>query len=192
MNTEEEAPILPEQKPPWWMDGVTLSEKIKEPYFLANGIQALFQTVRTWLLFPLQQSDPLVCSLAVLNLLAWERDITRFNGEPLALYRKRVKFAFVNAKDAGEVAGFKRIFTRLGIGHVEVKERLVERDFDIISIQLSDDQLAVNNILLGQIIAYYGRTCRRYEFEVLSPVSLEFTAQPLHWEHGITVAELKE
>ncbi|HBL8998422.1 TPA: hypothetical protein LTW94_004423, partial [Enterobacter hormaechei] len=67
--------------------------------------------------------DPLTCTEPVLNLIAYDRDISRFSGEPLSLYRKRVAYAFINARDAGSVEGFINIFSRLGIGYVELVER---------------------------------------------------------------------
>ncbi|MGL6516583.1 phage tail protein [Aeromonas caviae] len=113
LEHERQAPVLPDASAPWWEDGYTISPAHAEPGFLAKGINAFWQRLKGWLLLPLAQQDPLTCSESLLALLAWERDITRFNGEPIELFRKRVRFAFVNARDAGEVAGFKRIFERL-------------------------------------------------------------------------------
>lgn len=187
---EENAPEMPTAIAPWWMDGETTSEILKEPHFMVKGINAFWRQVKSWLLWPMGQIDALTCSEQMLTVLAWERDITRFDSEPIELYRKRVKYAFINAKDAGEVAGFKRIFERLGVGFVEVFERLEGRDFDIIRIRLSDEQLAVNHHLLGEIIRYYGRTCRRYEFEVVAPVSLHMPCHTIDWAHQVHVAQL--
>jgi hypothetical protein len=86
-----QAPALPDASAPWWEDGYTISPAHAEPGFLAKGINAFWQRVKGWLLLPLAQQDPLTCSASLLALLAWERDITRFNGEPLDLFRKRVK-----------------------------------------------------------------------------------------------------
>ncbi|MNT48202.1 hypothetical protein D3C72_1849710 [compost metagenome] len=107
----------------------------------------------------------------MLALLAWERDIARFNGEPLALFRKRVKFAFVNARDAGEVAGFKRIFERLGIGWCDIHERQAGTPWDVITIEVTDSAIASNQQLMETLIQHYGRTCRRYRFQVVYPVT---------------------
>lgn len=188
----QHAPKLPKSVTPWWQDGNTTSEEKKEPYFLSGGIFAFMQSVWSWLLFPLQQMDALTCSESLLKLMAWDRDIQRFDGEPLTLFRKRVKFAAINAKDAGSVAGFIAIFDRLGIGHVEICERLNGRAFDVVRIRLSDEQLAINHQLLNEIIRQYGRTCRRYEYEVLSPVVMVITPYPVHWEHQVSVAEIKD
>ncbi|EOF6267785.1 hypothetical protein ACK1GW_005077, partial [Salmonella enterica] len=69
-------------------------------------------------------------------------------GESLSLYRKRVKYAFINAQDAGSVAGFKAIFERLEIGFVEIQERQPGIDWDIILLRLTDSQVSDNTALL--------------------------------------------
>jgi hypothetical protein len=163
-------PDLPAAKVPFWEDGKTLVTTVIEPYFITRGITDFLQYIKNGLQLPLQQLDPLTCSERVLGLIAWQRDIVRFEHEPLALYRKRVAFAFINAKDAGEVAGFKGIFTRLGIGWVQIHERQDAVAWDVIDIELSDSDLANNADLMMAIIHHYGRTCRRYRFQVTYPV----------------------
>ncbi|WP_444894906.1 phage tail protein [Microbulbifer sp. SSSA005] len=128
--------------------------------------------VASWLQWPIAQMDPEKCGESALRLLAWQRFIDRFDGESLELFRLRVKYAFVNAVDAGSVAGIKRIFERLGVGYVEVIERDPDRDWDVIILQLSDAQLSNNQELLKRLLQKYGRTCRRYEFKLISPVGL--------------------
>lgn len=189
---ETRADMLPAHTVPWWMDGRTLAEKLKEPYFLANGVMNYWKHMRRWLLWPLAQLDPLTCTESILPTLAWGRDITRFNNEPVTLFRKRIKFAFINAKDSGDTAGFIRIFARLGIGHVEIDERIEGRDWDIVSLRLSDQQLSDNYDLLTALLQHYGRTCRRYEFTVISPVELHLIVSPLDWEHQCQAAKLEE
>ena len=71
-----------------------------------------------------------------------ERDVTRFTGEPEALFRLRVKFAFINSVDAGSTAGMKRIFERLGVGYVEIEERQPGRDWDVVLLKFSNAQLS--------------------------------------------------
>ena len=94
---------MPDVIIPWWQDGVTTSEEIKEPFYLSKGVSNFFKKVKGWILFPLEQADALSCSESLLELMAWDRDIQRFNGEPLSLFRKRIKFAAINAKDSGSV-----------------------------------------------------------------------------------------
>ena len=137
--------------------------------------------IAEWVTWPLQQFDPLTCAEPLLNLLAYDRDIARFNGEPLALFRKRVAYAFINAQDAGSVSGFIAIFARLGIGYVELLERQPGIDWDVIIVRVSDSQISDNADLLLQIIRQYGRTCRRYQFEVITTTGMRIHAG---WNQG--------
>ena len=152
-------------KLPFWLEGVELTK-------LKNAAQSWWEKVEQWLNWPLLQIDAETCHMTVLDLLAWQRDIQRFQGEPETLYRLRVKYAFINAVEAGSTAGMIRIFQRLGIGYVEIQERLPDQDWDIVSLLLSDSQLSENPVLLRVLIQQYGRTCRRYEFSTITPVSM--------------------
>lgn len=171
LSHDLQAPVLPDASAPWWEDGITISAAHAEPGFLAKGINAFWQRLKGWLLLSLAQQDPLTCSESLLVLLAWERDIGRFDGEPLSLFRKRVQFAFVNARDAGEVAGFKRIFERLGIGWCDIHERQEGAPWDVITIEVTDSSIANNQKLMETLIQHYGRTCRRYRFQVVYPIA---------------------
>lgn len=146
---------------PSWMDK-------GEPAQLLKALRRFWSAVYDWLTWPLQQLDAETCTESLLTILAYQRDIHRFNNEPLELFRRRVKFAFINAKDAGSVAGFIAIFERLGVGYVELLERQPGIDWDVIILRVSDGQVAGNTDLLIGIIRQYGRTCRRYRFEVIT------------------------
>ncbi|MEN4606821.1 MULTISPECIES: phage tail protein [Pantoea] len=152
-----------------------------EPDKLLKAARRFWAQVYGWVTWPVSQFDPLTCSEPLLNLLAYDRDITRFNGEPLSLFRRRVAFAFINARDAGSVAGFISIFERLGIGYVELVERQPGIDWDVIQVRVSDSQIADNAQLLLQIIQQYGRTCRRYQFEVITSQPFAIRAG---WDQG--------
>lgn len=151
---------------PFWMGGPEASK-------LAAAARNWFSLLMGWAIWPARQMDPETCCESVLDLIAWQRDIDRFDGEPLALFRLRVKYAYVNARDAGSTAGFARILQRLGVGYVEQEERMPGRDWDIIGLRLSDSQLSENQRLLLEIIQHYGRTCRRYEWTVITPSSVQ-------------------
>jgi len=58
--------------------------------------------------------DPLTCGEAMLDLMAWERGVTRTPFDTERLYRLRVKHAFENGKDAGNAGGWKRIRAKTG------------------------------------------------------------------------------
>ncbi|QTC51109.1 hypothetical protein H0Z11_04320 [Pantoea agglomerans] len=152
-----------------------------EPDKLLKAARRFWAQVYGWITWPVSQFDPLTCSEPLLNLLAYDRDITRFNGEPLSLFRRRVAFAFINARDAGSVSGFISIFERLGIGYVELVERQPGIDWDVIQVRVSDSQIADNAQLLLQIIQQYGRTCRRYQFEVITSQPFAIRAG---WDQG--------
>lgn len=151
---------------PFWLDGPELAK-------LKAAAQVWWEKVADWLRWPLLQLDAETCHLSVLDMLAWQRDITRFRGEQEDLYRIRVKYAFINAVDGGSTSGLKRIFERLGVGYVEIKERVEGRDWDVIELHLTESQLSKNPELLRVLAQQYGRTCRRYEFVSISPLSLE-------------------
>ncbi|WP_343077456.1 phage tail protein [Pseudomonas sp.] len=170
---------------PFWLDGAEATK-------LKATAQAWWESVEGWLRWPLLQMDAETCHLTILDLLAWQRDITRFRGESEALFRLRVKYAFVNAVDAGSVAGFQRIFLRLGIGTLRIAERQPDRDWDIVQLHLSDQQLSDNPALLDMIIHQYGRTCRRYEFVTTTPVSLAVAAYEFNNDHLTLVAKFDD
>ncbi len=170
-------------KLPFWLDGTQLTK-------LTAAAQSWWERVEGWLRWPLLQMDPDTCHLTVLDLLAWQRDITRFKDEPEALYRLRVKHAFINAVDAGSTAGMKRILQRLGVGYVEIEERHPDRDWDVVLLQLSNTQLAENPELLRVLIQQYGRTCRRYDFVTITPVTLRVFAVDFNDDQQTLVASL--
>ncbi|KAB2524852.1 phage tail protein [Pseudomonas koreensis] len=170
-------------KLPFWLGGAELTK-------LKATAQSWWEKVEQWSHWPLLQLDPEHCPVALLNLIAWQRDITRFRGEPEHLYRLRVKFAFINSVDAGSTAGLVRILRRLGIGYVEIEERLPGRDWDIVQLNLSDSQLSDNPDLLRVIVQQYGRTCRRYDFVTITPVSLQVAMVDFNDDQQTLIASL--
>lgn len=170
---------------PSWMDK-------GEPAKLLNACREFWAKISYWVQWPLHQYSALTCEEQILDLLAYERDITRLDGEPLSLYRRRVHFALENAKDAGEVAGFIRIFKRLGIGYVELEERQPGLDWDIITVNVSDSQLADNSELMMSIIQMYGRTCRRYRFQVIAVQSLHIRCGMINGQYQNFTASLPQ
>lgn len=145
-----------------------------DPARLASAAVRHWETMYQWLKFPIMQFDPLTCDERLLFLYAYQRDVRRLNSEPLSLYRKRIKYAYINAVDSGSVIGFKNIFERLGIGTVQILERQNGYDWDVIILRLSDNQLTNNRELLTDIIRQYGRTCRRYFFEIVHVQPMRF------------------
>lgn len=168
---------------PFWLSGPEISK-------LRRAAEAWWTRATGWLQWPLQQVDPETCHPSILDLLAWQRDITRFKGEPESLYRRRVKYAFINSLDAGTTAGLKRVLQRLGIGYVEIEERIEGRDWDVVLLYLSDGQLSANPELLRVIVQQYGRTCRRYDFVTLTPVPMTVALADFNDDQQTLVASL--
>lgn len=167
----------------FWLAGTELTK-------LKDAAQSWWEKIEGWLRWPLLQMDADTCHLIVLDLLAWQRDITRFKGEPEALYRLRVKFAFINAVDAGSTAGMKRILVRLGVGYVEIEERMPDRDWDVVLLRFSDTQLSQNPELLRVLIQQYGRTCRRYDFVTITSVPMGIALVDFNDDQQTLVASL--
>ena len=167
----------------FWLAGTELTK-------LKDAAQSWWEKVEGWLRWPLLQLDADTCHLVMLDLLAWQRDITRFKDEPEALYRLRVKYAFINAVDAGSTAGMKRILQRLGVGYVEIEERMPDRDWDVVLLRFTDTQLAQNPELLRVLIQQYGRTCRRYDFVTLTTVTLRVAVVDFNDDQQTLVASL--
>lgn len=172
-------------KLPFWLEGVELSK-------LRDAAQSWWTKVEQWVSWPLLQLDAETCHLSVLDLLAWQRDIQRFQGEPERLYRLRVKYAFINAVDAGSNAGAVRIFQRLGVGYVEIEERFDSVNWDVVRLYLTDAQLSANPVLLRVLMQQYGRTCRRYEFATITPVTLGMRIAHFHDDQETLTAYLDD
>lgn len=170
---------------PFWLDGAEATK-------LKAAAQAWWDRAEAWMTWPLLQMDPETCHVQILDLLAWQRDISRYRGEPLSLYRLRVKYAFANAKDAGSTAGFKRIFQRLGIGALEIRERQPDRDWDVVQLLLSDEQLSDFSTLLDIIVDQYGRTCRRYELVGTTELTLGLEAHEFGHDQATLTARFDD
>lgn len=168
---------------PFWLSGTELTK-------LKAAAYTWWEKVEGWLRWPLLQMDAETCHITILDLLAWQRDITRFKGEPESLYRLRVKFAFINAVDAGSTAGMKRILQRLGVGYVEIEERHPDRDWDVVLLRLTNTQLANNQELLRVLIQQYGRTCRRYDFVTITPLPVGVVTVHFNDDQQTLVARL--
>jgi P2-related tail formation protein len=161
-------------KLPFWLRG----QDIKR---MAAAAKAFWEKIETVINWHNAQIDPLNCDEPILDLLAWERDIKRIDDEPLNTYRNRVKNAYANANDAGNIAGFKRIFKRLGVKYVELYERDPELDWDIITIHMEELELSNKQAFIEDLIQKYGRTCRRYQYVLVNLISCY--ANVGHFEH---------
>jgi len=170
-------------KLPFWLSAT-------ETESLNVAAQTWWRRVEEWVKWPLTQLDALTCTKTMLDLLAWQRDVARFTDEPLSLYRLRVKYALINAQDAASKAGFIAIFERLGIGYIEIEERSDPVNWDVVLLRLSDSQLADNPDLIMKIIHKYGRTCRRYQLQVITPITMTVDARASGNVWDLSVASL--
>ena len=87
---------FPEIKIPFWMNGPHVRT-------LAGASRVWFGRLGEWAAFPLRQTDPMTCSERMLDLIAWQRGVTRAAGEAERLYRLRVAHAYANARDSGQI-----------------------------------------------------------------------------------------
>jgi len=189
---DNNVPRLPEAVVPWWQDGKTTSEAVKEPFFLSSGVVAYFgEKLWRWLTHPLRQTDPLTCSESLLNLHSWDTNINRFKGEPIEIYRKRVKYALINGQSAGSKEGFASIFERMGLHVISQKERQLGMDWDIITIELAETGTPADMDLLFALISQYGRTCRRYDLALTNVADELCLAAEFNCDWGYDFASME-
>jgi len=137
---------------------------------LASVAQSYWQEIESYLFWWLAQQHSENAQTAILDLLAWERSINRLPGESLELYGMRVKHAFANATDAGSNVGMEQIFKRLGFGFIQVNERVLGFDWDMVEIAMLEDEFNGKEPLINEVIKQYGRTCRRYFLSAMATV----------------------
>ncbi|WP_413505656.1 phage tail protein [Photobacterium phosphoreum] len=169
---------------PFWMQKGELKK-------LNNAAQHFWDRVEKWLQVPLSRFDLMTCDLIMVDHIAWERKITRLNGEVELIYRKRVNYAFINAQDAGMNRGIYAIFERLGVPIFDIKEHQPGKDWDVITIEMSDDILSNNKTLVNKLIQTYGATCRRYEYSVTSTSNHYVAIGDMSWSHQTCIATIQ-
>jgi len=178
------------------------SDLTKMPYWLARqgseldklrkGSVRFWQRVTDMLAFPSKQLDPMTAELEIVHLLAWERDIEQIPGETETLYRTRVKYALKFAKGAGSKDGWYYMFEKLGTPWITIDERVSETDWDVVSLQLLDSDLADRAGLIDNICRQYGRTTRRYQFDTIARLPLVAPPQDFALDSLTGVAKLTE
>lgn len=139
---------------------------------LILAVVAWWGLVESWLSWPVRQLDAETSSEGILDLLAWQRNITRFHYESIQLYRYRVQHALINEIEAGTAKGLKQIFSRMGVDYIEIEERSSGRPWDVIVLHGSESFISNYPDLLQIIVDKYGRTCRRYEWTTITPLSI--------------------
>ncbi|ELU8564509.1 hemolysin [Vibrio parahaemolyticus] len=155
----------------------------------ARAMRNYWEHVRAAFEMPLQQHDPLTAPMALVNILAWQREVERLGQEPEALFRIRVAHAYGFARDAGTIAGWEEMFAKLGYPHITQDERLANVDWDVISLKIKDGDLTNVPKLLDTVIRQYGRTCRRYQYT--SYVEMPLAARSKNIEAQYSMSHVK-
>lgn len=154
-------------KMPYW-----LARPASEIDKLRKGAVRFWQRISEMLAWPAKQLDPMTAELDLVHLLAWERDITQIPNETEHTYRIRVKYALQFAKGAGSKSGWYFMFEKLGTPWITIDERFSEVDWDVVSLQLLDSDLAQRNNLIDSLCRQYGRTTRRYQYDTIASIQL--------------------
>lgn len=173
---------IPEINLRYWMGRGELAK-------FARAMRNYWEHVRAAFEMPLQQHDPLTAPMALVNILAWQREVERLGQEPEALFRIRVAHAYGCARDAGTIAGWEEMFAKLGYPHITQDERLANVDWDVISLKIKDGDLTNVPKLLDTVIRQYGRTCRRYQYT--SYVEMPLAARSKNIEAQYSMSHVK-
>ncbi|GAA4649021.1 phage tail protein [Kistimonas scapharcae] len=190
-----EQPKRPDIQLPVWQEGQpepAIDAPEGELVKFARVMDKWWNQVQAWLYWPLTGFDVDNAPLVIVDMIAWQRDIDRYPGEPEWLYRRRVKHAKANAEDAGSVIGFKRIWERMELGYIELDERIPGQDWDIIRLNITETLIAERPELLDIIIRMYGRTCRRYEWTTIAPLTLTMRCIAFHDAQQCMVASIED
>lgn len=171
---------FPDLKLPVWMSG-------KNTQALKRVAIAWWQQVEMWLKTPLDLGNALDAPIAIVDLLAYQRNVNRYRNEPEWLYRLRTHFAFLNAKDAGTGAGMKRIFERLEMPVFGIDERIEGYDWDMLRLRAGVDTYTKHRTALDIVLTEYRRTCRRWIIDVESD---EIRSDELLTNAGVAVIDL--
>lgn len=139
---------------------------------LRQASVAFWQRLAGMLAWPAAQLDPMTAELELVHLLAWERDVQQIPEETETIYRTRVKFALLFAKGAGSKNGWIDMFHKLGTPWISIDERTDATNWDVVSLQLLDSDLAGKQNLISYITRKYGRTTRRYEYATIASIPL--------------------
>ncbi|WP_417762171.1 phage tail protein [Shewanella sp.] len=135
---------------------------------LRRAAVRFWQRVEAAFTWTTQQIDPMTAQLALVDLLAWERNVERIASETEWQYRTRVRYALPFAKGAGMTAGWLDMFEKLGMGHITINERVENIDFDVVILQLLDSDVGTNQDIINYICRRYGRTTRRYQYSTVT------------------------
>jgi hypothetical protein len=172
-------------KLPYW-----LARPASELEKLRKGAVRFWQRVSELLAFPAKQLDPMTAELALVHLLAWERDIEQIPSETELMYRTRVKYALPFAKGAGSKAGWLDMFKKLGIPWITIDERISETDWDVVDLQMLDADIGQSQNLIDSICRQYGRTTRRYQYTTITKMAVVAPTSCFDYHNEYSAAKL--
>lgn len=181
---------------------INWSNITKLPYWLARPASELDKlrkgAVRFWqrvvdaLAWPAEQLDPMTADLDLVHLLAWERDIEQIPSETEKMYRTRVKYALPFAKGAGSKSGWIEMFKKMGITWITIDERITGIDWDIVDLQLLDEDFGSRQNLIDFICRKYGRTTRRYQHTTISKISVNIKLSSFDNNNDLNIAKITQ
>ncbi|MGF1710141.1 phage tail protein [Vibrio sp. 99-70-13A1] len=173
---------IPEINLRYWMGRGELAK-------FARAMRNYWEHVKAAFEMPLQQHDPLTAPIALVNILAWQRGVEKLGQEPEDLFRIRVAHAYGFSRDAGSVSGWEEMFEKLGYPHIAQDERLVNVDWDVVSLKIRDGDLSEVPHLLDTVVRQYGRTCRRYQYTTYVEIDMPLKTQILDGAYETAVAD---
>ncbi len=175
---------IPEINLRYWMGRGELAK-------FARAMRNYWAHVKAAFEMPLQQHDPLTAPIALVNILAWQRGVEKLGQEPEYLFRIRVAHAYGFSRDAGSVSGWEEMFEKLGYPHIAQDERLVNVDWDVISLKIRDGDLTKVPKLLETVVRQYGRTCRRYQYTSYVEVPLAARSKSIEAQYSASYVKTR-
>lgn len=147
---------------PFWLNGARIQT-------IKRTVVRWWSQAQEWLRIPLDLGDATTAPLTIVDLYAFQRNISRYPQESEWLYRLRVQHALLNARDAGTIAGTKRIFERLRLPISPIEQRLPGYDWDMLRLTIPLDLYHEHRIGLNIVLREYRRTCRRWIVQIEAP-----------------------
>ncbi len=160
---------IPSLKLPIWLNGDRAST-------LKRTALRWWEQCADWLRITLAFGDVMTAPLAIVDLYAYQRGITRSALDTERRYRLKVHHALRNARDAGTLTGMARIFERLELPAYGLTDRLDGYDWDVVAVDMDVRELDTQRPYLMDIWGLYGRTCRRFALRGVTVTSATLRA----------------
>lgn len=138
---------------PVWMKGA-------EVLALADAVEACWSEIEVEIERLKAGQHIESCHAEALKALAWERAVSRLEGESEGSWRGRVRTAFITAKQAGTLKGLTEILRREVDPDARLQERVDGLDWDIVLLELPTVVAIPTHF--QELLAKWGQLCRRY------------------------------